>query len=306
DPALAGHEHRRRRSRLEDADVGGGDPLGGCDPVRARLAGLVGGGLDDVQHGARGDLAAGATGGSASDPGELGAVARPREGEGELPAGVVAEPRAAELRRPMRRDRLLEDVLGVLLVDLPVGPAADRDLVVLPDVDRADEGPALDHLGRRGRRGRLVARALAIVGFRAGVPGFRIAPGVLAGTRLLGPGEHVGHRAGHRDLAVDPGHELAAIEVRHLLAERRLLARLDVLAADPAARADLDPRPVTALAARGLGPGDARVDRDVANPLGVVARLEANTDGAAELERASAVGELGWCDRRWLGDDGDR
>src|SRR4029079_13247528 len=120
---------------------------------------------------------------------------------------------------------------------------------------------------------------------------------------LLRPLEHVGHRARRRDLAVDAGHQLAALEVRDLLAERWLAARLDVVAADPAARADLDPRLVTAARDLGPDPGDAGVDRNVADPLGVVAGLEPHADGAAQLERPRALGKIRRRDRRRLGLD---
>src|SRR5262249_513087 len=156
------------------------------------------------------------------------------------PAGVITEPRAAELRRAVLRDRLREDVFVLFLVDLPVRLAADRDLLVLPDVDRADQRLVLDHTGTLGRWRRDARVIIAGLGRRdrppavIGLPGVLLA--VLAGLLVLAvlavlavpavlPGgllllrlfEHVRHRARRCHLAVDPGHQLAAIEVRDLL-----------------------------------------------------------------------------------------
>ena len=145
-------------------------------------------------------------------------------------AQPVSSPRRVppHTRRHVLADGGLEDELGILLADLPVDLAGDRDLVPLADVERAEDRLVLDELGR------IVVGLLALL--------------------LLGLVEGVRDGGRRGDLAVGARHDLAALEVRDLLAVRRLLARLDVVAAHPAVRLDLDPGLLAALAAGGLRP----------------------------------------------------
>src|SRR5262249_13659977 len=125
----------------------------------------------------------------------------------------------------------------------------------------------------------------------------------IPGLRAL---DRVGDRAGSGDLAVDAGDHLAAIERRQLAAERRLGARLHEVGADPAARPELDPALLAALAARRAGPADARVDGDRPDRLRVVAGLEPDRGGAHELERPRLLRELGRRGRLGVGLGGGR
>src|SRR5262249_35564842 len=161
------------------------------------------------------------------------AAARPHERERHAAPGLVTEPLPAPRGRHVARHRRLEDVLVLLLADLPVDLAADRDLLVLANVERADDRFVLDHL-----------------------PGVVVLLRALVLLLLL---EREGRRAVPGHLAVGAGHDLAAIEVRHLLAVRQLLARCEVIAAHPAARDDLDPLLVAALPDLRARPRDPRI-----------------------------------------------
>src|SRR5262249_21082159 len=130
---------------------------------------------EDDQRRARGNLSGDApaerlVGGPCQRAAEPG----PYERDRRPGAGGVAEAHAPAQRRPGPGGRLLGERLARLLVDLPVLPPADRDLLVLANVDRADQRLALDH-AERHRLGRL-----RVVGARR-----RRAPTLVGGFRIL-------------------------------------------------------------------------------------------------------------------------